>query len=285
MILDTTTRSLEIYLGGPVTTNELPILVSYIEGQTVLPESIPFVVRSISSGASDVTILAAPEPKTRRIVKYLSIYNKDTVNAVVTLQLNDNGTDAEIIKVTLTTDDTLVYTLEGGFRVINSTGGVVMSVPTHTLASHSTRAHSELTGVATDDHHTLYTDAEAISAVEGEATLALTGRVTNSGRHQNGKGVNLTAADEMALGTDGNFFEVDGTTTINHLTNTNWQAGSVVTLQFNESVTVTHNAGTPTGTEASLLLAGAANLSATASDTLTLVYDGVTFREIGRAVI
>lgn len=285
MILDNTTRSLEIFLGGSVSANELPILVSYIEGQSVLPDAIPFVVRSISNGTTDVTILAAPEPKTRRIVKYMSIYNKDSASATVTLQLNDNGTNVEILKVTLSADDTLVYTLEGGFRVINSTGGVVTSVPTHTLASHSARAHSDLSDAPTSAHHTKYTDAEAITAVEGEATLALTGRITNAGRHQNGKGSNLTAADEMALGTDGNFFEVDGVTTINHLTKTNWQAGSVVILQFNESVTVTHNAGSPTGTEASLLLAGAGNFSATASDTLTLIYDGVTFREIGRAVI
>jgi len=34
----------------------------------------------------------------------------------------------------------------------------------HTLASHSTKAHSELTGVGASDHHTKYTDAEALAA-------------------------------------------------------------------------------------------------------------------------
>jgi len=48
-------------------------------------------------------------------------------------------------------------------------------------------------------------------------------------------------------------------------------------------VTVTHDSGT--GTEARIFLEGAANFSATADDTLTLVYDGTRWREIARAVI
>lgn len=36
----------------------------------------------------------------------------------------------------------------------------------HTLASHSSKAHSELTGVGTDDHHVKYTDAEAKAQAE-----------------------------------------------------------------------------------------------------------------------
>jgi len=47
----------------------------------------------------------------------------------------------------------------------------------HTLASHSTKAHSELTDVGTSDHHTKYTDAEAVAAVaaankEGTTTIS-----------------------------------------------------------------------------------------------------------------
>lgn len=98
------------------------------------------------------------------------------------------------------------------------------------------------------------------------------------------QGSDAASSDEVTLG-DGNYFDITGTTTINHITKTNWQAGSIVVLQFDGSVTVTHNSGSVSGTEASILLAGAANFDATASDTLTLVYDGTTFREIARTVI
>lgn len=103
-------------------------------------------------------------------------------------------------------------------------------------------------------------------------------------RFQESKGSDVASADEITLG-DGNYFDITGTTTINHINKTNWQAGSVVTLQFDASLIVTHNAASPTGTEASILLAGASNFSATTNDTLTLIFDGTTFREIGRTVI
>lgn len=42
-------------------------------------------------------------------------------------------------------------------------------------------AHSQLTGVTTAQHHTKFTSAEAITAVEGESTLALSGAVAIDG--------------------------------------------------------------------------------------------------------
>ena len=106
-----------------------------------------------------------------------------------------------------------------------------------------------------------------------------------SGRLQTHKGSDVASADEITLGTDGNYFDVTGTTTINHINNSGWQSGSVVVLQFDASVTVTHNAGSPVGSEASILLSGGGNFSATANDTLMLVYDGTTVREVARTAI
>jgi hypothetical protein len=106
-----------------------------------------------------------------------------------------------------------------------------------------------------------------------------------SGRLHTHKGADVASGDEITLGTDGNYFDITGTTTINHINNSGWQSGSVVVLQFDASVTVTHNSGSPIGSEASMLLSGAGNFSATANDTLMLVYDGTTFREVSRTVI
>lgn len=108
---------------------------------------------------------------------------------------------------------------------------------------------------------------------------------TVEGRLQTSKGADIASADETTLGVDGNYFDVTGTITIDHITKTDWNTGSMLVLQFDASVTVTHNAGSPTGSEASILLSGAVNFSATADDTLQLVYDGVTFREVSRTVI
>ena len=99
------------------------------------------------------------------------------------------------------------------------------------------------------------------------------------------KGADVASADEITLGNDGDYFDITGTTTIGHVNKTGWPAGARVILQFDASVTVTHNAGSPTGTEASILLSGAGDFSATADDTLMLVYDGTTWREVSRTVI
>lgn len=105
------------------------------------------------------------------------------------------------------------------------------------------------------------------------------------GRLKTAKGADVASADEITLGI-GNYFDVTGTTTIDHINKTDWTAGSEVTFQFDSNVTVTHNAGTPTGTEASILLAGAVNFSATPDDILKLVYDGgAIWREVSRTVI
>lgn len=48
-------------------------------------------------------------------------------------------------------------------------------------------SHDSIADVSTSDHHVLYTDAEAIAAVEGEATLVLAGEVTIA----NGKSLTL----------------------------------------------------------------------------------------------
>ena len=128
------------------------------------------------------------------------------------------------------------------------------------------------------------TTADGASSVTERMRLNNQGSLILTGRLQGDKGADVASADEIALGTDGNYFDITGTTTINHITKTNWQAGSVVVLQFDASVTVTHNAGSPTGTEASIILEGGVDFSAAAGDTLPLVYDGTTFREIGKPV-
>lgn len=106
-----------------------------------------------------------------------------------------------------------------------------------------------------------------------------------TGRLKTAKGADIASADEITLGAHGNYFDITGTTDINHINKTDWPAGSTVVLQFDASVTVNHNAGAPAGTEASILLAGAVPFNATASDTLQLTFDGATWREVSRTVI
>jgi hypothetical protein len=116
------------------------------------------------------------------------------------------------------------------------------------------------------------------------ATLNNTGLLMAS-RIRTAKGADVASGTTITIGADGNAVAITGTTTINHLTTTDWQAGSVVRLLFGTSLTVTHNAGSPPANTAPILLSGAANFSATANDVLTLIFDGTNWRECARTVI
>jgi hypothetical protein len=105
--------------------------------------------------------------------------------------------------------------------------------------------------------------------------------VTVSDRLLEGKGADVVSANDIALG-DGNYFKITGTTQINTIDATGWTAGSVIILEFGSTPTVKHNTA---GGGASLLLAAGADFVATADDTLTLAYDGTTWRETSRTVI
>ena len=100
-------------------------------------------------------------------------------------------------------------------------------------------------------------------------------------RHETAKGANVASGSALTLGTDGNTFTISGTTTINTITPTNWQTGSVVHLHFLGIVTVTNNSGGAND----ILLGNAANMTTVAGDVLTLFFDGTDWVEISRSVV
>jgi hypothetical protein len=78
------------------------------------------------------------------------------------------------------------------------------------------------------------------------------------------KGANLTAATTLTLGTDGNYYEVDGSTTITALSAQ--QAGAIVLLRFNNVLTFTH--------DAFLRLPSEANITTAPGDVALMVSEG-----------
>ena len=97
------------------------------------------------------------------------------------------------------------------------------------------------------------------------------------------KGSDVASGDAVTLGFGGNTFDITGTTTINHINNTNWVVGSVVILHFDGAVTLTHNAGGLSGNEANILLSGDANFTTATGDILTfLLHDSTNWQEISR---
>jgi len=101
--------------------------------------------------------------------------------------------------------------------------------------------------------------------------LVFNSRVLINGRNETQQGASVASvAGAIALGNDGNVFEITGTNAITRITSTNWQNGSEITLLFTSTASLTDgtaNSGSDIGFE----LAGNTNFNATADDAVTVV--------------
>lgn len=101
------------------------------------------------------------------------------------------------------------------------------------------------------------------------------------------QGADVASANNLALGRDGNSWEITGTTQINLIDKGNWVNGAVIRLIFTSTPTVKNGQAT-SGNNITIMLAGAADFSATADDILTLELCEVggtqAWREVSRSV-
>jgi len=98
--------------------------------------------------------------------------------------------------------------------------------------------------------------------------------VMGSARLSKKQGADVTSAKNLTLGSDGNTFEITGTTQVNLIASTGWQNGSEVTLLLASGITVKHGQ-TTSGSNITISLSGAADLVTAAETALTLVLSEV----------
>jgi len=110
-----------------------------------------------------------------------------------------------------------------------------------------------------------------------------TNRTVVSNRLEQAKGTNAVAAGDLVLLMDGNSFTITGNTTINAITTTDWQAGSVIRLIFTGTPTVKHNTAGGANTATMKLAAGVDFVISKNPTVLTLVYDGTNWLEVSRS--
>lgn len=115
----------------------------------------------------------------------------------------------------------------------------------------------------------------------GGAQSYIAGKVTFVNRVLLAQGAVVASANNLTLGLDGNQFPISGTTQINLLEVTDWQAGAEVTLLFQGVTTVKH-AQVVSGNFKPFELVGARDFITQAKSILTLRYDGTVWQEICR---
>lgn len=130
IILDNITKSLELVLAAPVSTNELPFVASYVDLDTTgFGTYVPGENDGTSSSATPVTVAAPPGGATKqRQIKLMIVNNADTAPATLTVRYNNNATIRPIITVVMAIGDQLIYTDGEGFRVLDQSGNSKMRV-------------------------------------------------------------------------------------------------------------------------------------------------------------
>jgi hypothetical protein len=148
MFLDSPLKSFEVYLGGAVAANQLPVYASYIDHTSTA--ATPGASDTQTNGVSVVTVVAAPGATTQRQVKTLTVYNADTAAATVYLRLNNNSTMRLIRRATLNPGETWAYTQETGFQVLDIMGALKLGgsiVRMAPLMGYTTKDAANLTAV------------------------------------------------------------------------------------------------------------------------------------------
>lgn len=122
IILTETTDNLQVALGGSVTANQLPCSSFWRDVTT--NSFTPGRSLAVTNNIADVNVVSSPAASTQRIIDFISIYNRDTANATVTVKIDANGTEYILWRGILATGEMLQYNDKNGFTVTTIAGAV-----------------------------------------------------------------------------------------------------------------------------------------------------------------
>lgn len=184
---------------------------------------------------------------------------------------NSGGTDG----LTITLDGNNSPTYVAPMTHIFSDGNVYFQVQGNTFSS-TAPAGQFRTVVATKvGLEVKLAGSQAANAFQITSSAGADGDLFNvsaTGFQKGGGGANVASAS--AIAPTGNVFHVTGTTNITSITSTGIIAGTRITIIFDDILTFTDGNN--------LKLAG--NFVTSADDTISLVFDGTNFYEVGRSV-
>ena len=270
LVLDATTKSVVVAMSGAAATTNPDFTAAYADDTgSAFTEGAN---DGALNGTSSVTLVAAPAASTRRVVKNITIENKDTAAVTLTISYNNNSTLRTIAKVTLNVGDT--WTTDGTF---DTNGSLKQTLGTVNLASGVTGTLAVAnggTGVTSSTGSgsvVLSTSPSLTTPVLGTPTSGNLSNCTADGTNSVGyrnipqSGSDKTTSYSLATTDVGKFVGIGASGSIT-VPNSTFAAGDVVSI-FNN----TSSGATLTMTITTAYIAGAN----TDKDTLTLATRGV----------
>jgi len=126
LVLTETTDKIQVVLGETVTTNQLQCMSNWRDITTTAYTPGRTIVNT--NNTTDVDLVGSPASSTQRVIDFLSVYNKDTANATVTIKFDANSTEYILFKATISTGEKIEYQDGQGFRVIANSGAIKNSI-------------------------------------------------------------------------------------------------------------------------------------------------------------
>jgi len=131
MITLLATHSLKIKLNAAHTTNALNTMIS---GRLFTSTDVTPINTIINTnGTSDVILYGAVSSGQQAEIHSISVFNNDTINQVITLEVNNGTSDFSLFVCTLSPNERLEY--KDGFRVFATSGAIKQSINQGTNAT------------------------------------------------------------------------------------------------------------------------------------------------------
>lgn len=116
LVLDSTTKTIKAVMSGAAATTNPDFTAAYADSTT--SSLVEGANDGALNGTTAVTLVSAPAASTRRVIKSITIQNRDTAPVTVTIIYDNNGTQRQLAKVTLAVNDT--WTTDGAFTSAGS---------------------------------------------------------------------------------------------------------------------------------------------------------------------
>ena len=127
IVLANTTDHLQLQLGAPKTTNDLPFVCVYIDHTIpagVTTSYVPGRNVGTTNGVTAVDCAATPTSTVYRQIKHLDVTNLDTIPQKLTVLYNANGTTYTEFQATLQVGDVAQYNDGEGWKVTDVNGNL-----------------------------------------------------------------------------------------------------------------------------------------------------------------
>lgn len=145
IVLDSTTKSIKAVMAAPAATTNPDFTAAYSDSTGT--SFVEAANDGALNGTSAVTLVSAPAASARRVIKSITIENRDTAAVTVTVVYDNNGTQRTLAKVTLQVGDT--WTTDATFDTNGALKQVIASVNLSTQVTGTLPVANGGTGVTT----------------------------------------------------------------------------------------------------------------------------------------